>query len=140
IFHVHFPETAEKLNLAQYRIKFEELFLIQMQLINQNIFRKQKIQGYPFEIVGEKFHDFYNNHLPFPLTNAQKKVIKEIRSDIAKPVRKSRLLQCGVGSVKTVVAFLKALIAIDNAFHACMIAPTEIRANQHFDWLQEWAG
>ena len=140
IFHVHFPETAEKLNLAQYRIKFEELFLIQMQLINQNIFRKQKIQGYPFEIVGEKFHDFYNNHLPFPLTNAQKKVIKEIRSDMAKPVQMNRLLQGDVGSGKTVVAFLSALIAIDNDFQACIMAPTEILANQHFNGLQEWAG
>lgn len=140
IFHVHFPETGEKLNLAQYRIKFEELFLIQMQLINQNIFRKQKIQGYPFEIVGEKFHDFYNNHLPFPLTNAQKKVIKEIRSDMAKPVQMNRLLQGDVGSGKTVVAFLSALIAIDNDFQACIMAPTEILANQHFNGLQEWAG
>lgn len=139
IFQVHFPETAEKLNAAQYRIKFEELFLIQMQLINQNIFRKQKIQGYPFEIVGEKFNDFYQNHLPFPLTNAQKRVIKEIRADMAKPVQMNRLLQGDVGSGKTVVAFLSALIAIDNNFQACIMAPTEILANQHFNGLQEWA-
>ena len=139
IFQVHFPENAEKLNAAQYRIKFEELFLIQMQLINQNIFRKQKIQGYPFEIVGEKFNDFYANYLPFPLTNAQKRVIKEIRADMAKPVQMNRLLQGDVGSGKTVVAFLSALIAIGNNFQACIMAPTEILANQHFNGLQEWA-
>ncbi len=140
IFYVHFPENADKLNWAQFRIKFEELFLIQMQLINQNLFRKQKIQGYPLEVVGEKFNTFYSEYLPFPLTNAQKKVIKEIRSDMAKPVQMNRLLQGDVGSGKTVVAFLSALLAIDNGFQACLMAPTEILANQHFNGLQEWAG
>ena len=140
IFQVHFPESVEQLELAQYRIKFEELFLIQMQLINQNIFRKQKIQGYPFKIVGDKFNDFYKNHLPFPLTDAQKRVVKEIRADMANPIQMNRLLQGDVGSGKTVVAFLSALIAMDNNFQACIMAPTEILANQHFSGLQEWAG
>jgi ATP-dependent DNA helicase RecG len=124
---------------AQFRLKFEELFFIQLQLITKNLIQKHKIKGHPFTSVGHHFNDFYQNHLPFELTNAQKRVIKEIRSDMGSNAQMNRLLQGDVGSGKTIVALMSMLLAIDNGFQACLMAPTEILANQHFLGLSELA-
>ena len=124
---------------AQFRLKFEELFFIQLQLIMKNKIQKHKIKGHPFAKVGEYFTDFYQNHLPFELTGAQKRVIKEIRTDMGSNAQMNRLLQGDVGSGKTIVAFMSILLAIDNGFQACLMAPTEILANQHFIGLSELA-
>lgn len=137
--NIHFPDSAENLAKAQFRLKFEELFYIQIQLITKNLIRKHKIKGHPFTKVGHLFNEFYNKHLPFELTNAQKKVIKEIRNDLGNPSQMNRLLQGDVGSGKTIVAFLSLLLAIDNGFQGCLMAPTEILANQHFIGLSEFA-
>ena len=137
--NIHFPDNAENLAKAQFRLKFEELFYIQIQLITKNIIRKHKIKGHPFTKVGELFNDFYSHHLPFDLTNAQKKVVKEIRNDLGNPSQMNRLLQGDVGSGKTIVAFLSLLLAIDNGFQGCLMAPTEILANQHFIGLSALA-
>ncbi|GLB49232.1 ATP-dependent DNA helicase RecG [Neptunitalea lumnitzerae] len=137
LFNIHFPRTTQKLAQAQYRLKFEELFYIQLQLILKNLIRKQKIKGYTFDQVGVLFNDFYANHLPFDLTNAQKRVIKEIRKDLGSNAQMNRLLQGDVGSGKTIVALLSALLAIDNGFQACIMAPTEILATQHYNGLLE---
>ena len=139
IFNIHFPKSADALAKAQFRLKFEELFFIQLQLITKNLIRKHKIKGHPFTKVGELFNDFYQNHLPFALTNAQKRVIKEIRTDMGSNAQMNRLLQGDVGSGKTIVAFMSMLLAIDNGFQACLMAPTEILANQHFIGLSEFA-
>src|SRR5699024_11798358 len=138
VFNIHFPQSPEKLARARYRLKFEELFYVQLQLIRKNIQRKQKIKGYSFGRVGKYFNDFYKDHLPFLLTGAQKRVIKEIRRDIKSPVQMNRLLQGDVGSGKTIVAFLTCLIALDNDFQACMMAPTEILATQHYQGLKKY--
>jgi ATP-dependent DNA helicase RecG len=139
LFNIHFPKSSEVLAKAQYRLKFEELFFIQLQLITKNRIRKHKIKGHPFATVGENFNDFYQNHLPFQLTNAQKRVIKEIRTDMGSNAQMNRLLQGDVGSGKTIVAFMSMLLALDNGFQACLMAPTEILANQHFIGLSELA-
>ena len=139
LFNIHFPKSAEALAKAQYRLKFEELFYIQLQLITKNLIRKHKIKGHPFTKVGEYFNDFYQNHLPFELTNAQKRVIKEIRIDMGSNAQMNRLLQGDVGSGKTIVALMSMLIALDNGFQSCLMAPTEILANQHFNGLSELA-
>ncbi|WP_281239696.1 ATP-dependent DNA helicase RecG [Flavobacterium praedii] len=139
LFNIHFPKSAEILVKAQFRLKFEELFFIQLQLITKNLIRKHKIKGHPFSIVGQFFNDFYKNHLPFELTNAQKRVIKEIRTDMGSNAQMNRLLQGDVGSGKTIVAFMSMLLALDNGFQACLMAPTEILANQHFIGLSELA-
>ncbi|MGB7395296.1 MAG: DEAD/DEAH box helicase, partial [Pricia sp.] len=131
MFNIHFPQNQEQLAKARFRLKFEELFYIQLQLISKKNLRKQKIKGYPFEHVGELFNDFYANQLPFELTDAQKRVIKEIRGDLGSNAQMNRLLQGDVGSGKTIVAVLTMLLAIDNGFQACLMAPTEILANQH---------
>lgn len=136
---IHFPKNQEQLAKAQFRLKFEELFFIQLQLISKNSIRKLKIKGHPFELVGENFTNFYNHHLPFPLTNAQKRVVKEIRNDLGKPAQMNRLLQGDVGSGKTIVAFLSTLLAKDNGFQSCILAPTEILASQHFVGINELA-
>ena len=135
VFNVHFPQSAEKLARAQYRLKFEELFYIQLQLIRKNILRKQKIKGYAFEEIGTYFNTFYQKHLPFTLTNAQMRVVREIRKDLKSPAQMNRLLQGDVGSGKTIVAFLTCLMALDNHFQACIMAPTEILATQHYHAL-----
>ncbi|MGB5499186.1 MAG: ATP-dependent DNA helicase RecG, partial [Maribacter sp.] len=137
LFNIHFPKNQEFLAKAQFRLKFEELFYIQLQLISKKIRRKQKIKGYNFDQVGEHFNDFYKNHLPFDLTNAQKRVIKEIRADLGSNAQMNRLLQGDVGSGKTIVALMTMLLAIDNGFQACLMAPTEILANQHFNGIKE---
>jgi len=135
--NVHFPQSAELLAKAQFRLKFEELFYIQLQLVRKNITRKQKIKGQPFDQVGTLFNEFYKNHLPFELTNAQKRVVKEIRNDLGSNAQMNRLLQGDVGSGKTIVALLVVLLAIDNGFQACLVAPTSILAQQHYVGLQE---
>ena len=137
LFNIHFPKNQEFLAKAQFRLKFEELFYIQLQLISKKMLRKQKIKGFNFDQVGEHFNDFYKNHLPFELTNAQKRVIKEIRGDLGSNAQMNRLLQGDVGSGKTIVALMTMLLAIDNGFQACLMAPTEILANQHFNGIKE---
>ncbi len=139
VFNIHFPKSQELLAKAQFRLKYEELFFIQLQLITKNLIRKHKIKGHPFEKVGNNFNDFYNNHLPFDLTNAQKRVLKEIRNDLGSNAQMNRLLQGDVGSGKTIVALMCMLLAKDNGFQSCLMAPTEILANQHFIGLTELA-
>jgi ATP-dependent DNA helicase RecG len=139
LFNIHFPKSVELLSKAQNRLKFEELFYIQLHLITKNLVRKHKIKGHAFNKVGHLFSDFYENHLPFELTNAQKRVLKEIRNDMGNPAQMNRLLQGDVGSGKTIVAFMSMLLALDNGFQACLMAPTEILANQHFIGLSELA-
>ncbi len=137
VFNVHFPKSQEMLAKAQYRLKFEELFYIQLQLITKNLIRKAKIKGFNFDQVGTLFNEFYSNHLPFELTDAQKRVIKEIRNDLGSNAQMNRLLQGDVGSGKTIVALMTMLLAIDNDFQACLMAPTEILAQQHYNGLRE---
>src|SRR5690606_27209651 len=138
-FNIHFPKSAELLNRAQFRLKFEELFFIQLQLLSKNLVRKHKIKGFAFNVVGDYFNSFYHDHLPFPLTNAQKRVLKEIRIDMAHEAQMNRLLQGDVGAGKTIVGFMSMLLALDNGFQACLMAPTEILANQHFAGIKELA-
>ncbi|PZW39230.1 ATP-dependent DNA helicase RecG [Mesonia algae] len=137
LLNIHFPQAPKKLALAQYRLKFEELFYIQLQLLIKNLIHKQKIKGFPFTEVGTYFNDFYQNHLPFELTNAQKRVVKEIRRDLGSSAQMNRLLQGDVGSGKTIVALMTCLLALDNNFQACLMAPTEILAIQHYQGLSE---
>jgi ATP-dependent DNA helicase RecG len=139
LFNIHFPKSQELLSKAQFRLKFEELFFIQLQLITKNLVRKHKIKGHPFTVVGENFNNFFQNHLPFELTNAQKKVLREIRNDMGTNAQMNRLLQGDVGSGKTIVALMAMLIALDNGFQSCLMAPTEILANQHYNGLTELA-
>lgn len=134
---IHFPPSEEKLKVAINRIKFEELFFLQLRLLQMKKHRKLKLIGSPFAIVGDKFNQFYNEKLPFELTGAQKRVIKEIRADIGSGGQMNRLLQGDVGSGKTIVALMIMLIAIDNGYQACMMAPTEILAQQHYQTLLE---
>ena len=131
LFQIHFPQSQELLSKAQFRLKLEELFYIQLQLIQKNYLNK-KLKGYPFPLVGDYFNTFYHKHLPFPLTNAQKRVIKEIRSDMATGAQMNRLLQGDVGAGKTIVALFAVLLALDNQYQACLMAPTEILAQQHY--------
>ncbi len=137
IFNIHFPQSQGDLARAQYRLKFEELFYIQLQLARKNQHHKSKIKGYPFTKVGPLFNEFYNNHLPFELTGAQKRVLKEIRYDMGANAQMNRLLQGDVGSGKTIVALMSMLIALDNGFQACLMAPTAILAVQHYQGLIE---
>jgi ATP-dependent DNA helicase RecG len=137
LFNIHFPKNHELLTKAQIRLKFEELFFIQLQLIRKKIVRQSKVKGFVFKTVGTCFNDFYKNHLPFDLTNAQKRVLKEIRKDVASKAQMNRLLQGDVGSGKTIVALLTMLLAIDNGFQAAIMAPTEILATQHFNSISE---
>ncbi len=137
LFNIHFPKSQELLSRAQYRLKLEELFYIQLQLVRKNLLHKSKIKGYPFSQIGMYFNTFYQDHLPFELTGAQKRVIKEIRKDLGSKAQMNRLLQGDVGSGKTIVAFLSMLIALDNGFQACLMAPTEILSVQHYNGLHE---
>ncbi len=137
MFNIHFPKSQLLLSKAQQRLKFEELFFIQLQLIRNKYIRKSKIKGFVFEKVGSLFNDFYNEFLPFDLTNAQKRVLKEIRKDLATGAQMNRLLQGDVGSGKTIVAVLTILIALDNNFQTAFIAPTEILAIQHYNAVVE---
>jgi ATP-dependent DNA helicase RecG len=134
---IHFPENTQQLAEAQRTLKFEELFYVQMRLMKVKALREQNIKGLVFETVGNHFNDFYNKHLPFSLTEAQKRVVKEIRKDMGSGRQMNRLLQGDVGSGKTIVALLCALIAIDNGYQAAIMAPTEILSQQHFEGLFE---
>ena len=134
---IHFPDSKMLLEKARFRLKFEELFYVQLKLLRSNLVRHQMIQGFVFNKVGDAFNDFYNKYLPFQLTNAQKRVVKEIRVDMGSGKQMSRLVQGDVGSGKTLVALLSMLLAIDNGFQACLMAPTEILAKQHFATISE---
>ena len=137
LLNAHFPKSQENLAKAQNRLKFEELFFIQLQLLRKKLINKTKIKGFVFQNVGANFNDFYSNRLPFDLTNAQKRVLKEIRKDVASGAHMNRLLQGDVGSGKTIVALLAMLLAIDNGFQATIMAPTEILATQHYLAISE---
>ena len=134
---IHFPTSQKKLSQAQIRLKFEELTYIQLQLILKNQQRKRKIKGFLFSEIGSTLKNFYNHQLPYQLTSAQKRVIREIREDMGSGRQMNRLLQGDVGSGKTIVALFAILIAIENNFQACFVAPTEILAQQHFNSLRE---
>ncbi|MBC3847935.1 ATP-dependent DNA helicase RecG [Winogradskyella echinorum] len=137
LFNIHFPKSPELLSRAQFRLKFEELFYIQLQLILKNLIHKSKIKGFPFDKVGNYFNTFYNEHLPFELTAAQKRVLKEIRQDLGSNAQMNRLLQGDVGSGKTIVAFMSMLMGLDNGFQCCLMAPTAILSAQHYNGLLE---
>ncbi len=130
--NVHFPESVDKLRKAQLRLKFDELFFIQLNILRTSNLRKLKLKGIVFPSVGDYFNTFYKEYLPFELTNAQKRVVREIRADMGSGRQMNRLLQGDVGSGKTLVALLSMLLAVDNHCQACMMAPTEILATQHY--------
>ncbi|WP_337941227.1 ATP-dependent DNA helicase RecG [Parabacteroides sp.] len=138
IRNVHFPESTEKLRLAQLRLKFDELFFIQLNILRTASLRKLKLKGIVFPTVGDYFNTFYKEYLPFELTGAQKRVVKEIRADMGSGRQMNRLLQGDVGSGKTLVALLSMLLAVDNHCQACMMAPTEILATQHYATVMEF--
>ena len=138
IRNIHFPQNPEKLRRAQYRLKFEELFYVQLNILRYTKDRQRKYRGLVFERVGEVFNTFYSQNLPFQLTGAQKRVIKEIRKDMGSGRQMNRLLQGDVGSGKTLVALMSMLIALDNGFQACMMAPTEILAAQHYETIKQF--
>jgi len=135
LFNIHFPENNDLLRKSNYRLKFEELFFIQLNILKVKNFRNRSIEGFVFSKVGDHLNDFYRKKLDFELTGAQKRVIKEIRKDLGSGSQMNRLLQGDVGSGKTLVALMCMLIALDNGFQACIMAPTEILANQHFDTI-----
>jgi len=137
LIQIHFPESFESQQKAAFRIKFEELFYIQLKLLFLKLIRSDKYKGILFDQIGNYFNSFYNEHLPFPLTNAQKRVIKEIREDCGSGKQMNRLLQGDVGSGKTLVAFMCMLMAADNGCQSCIMAPTEILANQHAETMSE---
>ena len=134
---IHFPKNQDQLAQAQYRMKFEELFFAQLQLGLKKLHRKQQLKGIPFPELGHHFNSFFHNHLPFPLTEAQKRVVREIRTDLKSEAQMNRLLQGDVGSGKTIVAVLCMLMALDNGMQATLVAPTEILAQQHFNSINE---
>ncbi len=134
---IHFPKNQQQLDAATNRLKFEELFFLQMRLLQSKHRRKASIKGYVFSKVGDHFHKFYKERLAFELTGAQKRVVKEIRQDMGMGIQMNRLLQGDVGSGKTVTALLCILIALDNGFQTCLMAPTEILAQQHFVGISE---
>ena len=138
LYNIHFPRSPELLRKAQYRLKFEELFYIQLNLLRYVKERRNKFRGLAFEKVGEIFNTFYSKNLPFALTGAQKRVIKEMRRDMGSGRQMNRLLQGDVGSGKTLVALMTMLIALDNGFQACMMAPTEILAAQHYETISHF--
>ena len=138
--NIHFPENFIQLKEASQRLKFEELFFLQLKLLKNKLFRELKFKGNIFGKVGACFNKFYNEKLPFALTSAQKRTLKEIRLDTQKGVQMNRLLQGDVGSGKTVVALMSILLAIDNGYQTCMMAPTEILANQHFQSIKQLLG
>ncbi len=137
LYSIHFPKDDSALQAARKRIKFEELFFLQMGMLFNKEQRKARLKGAKFEVVGDKFHKYFKEKIPFELTGAQKRVIKEIRNDLGSGVQMNRLLQGDVGSGKTMVALLVMLIAIDNGYQACMMAPTEILAQQHYTSIRE---
>ena len=138
--HIHYPKSANELSHATERLKFEELFYVQLNILRYAQDQRRKYRGYVFQHVGAIFNDFYNNHLPFPLTGAQKRVIREIRQDMGSGRQMNRLLQGDVGSGKTLVALMSMLIALDNGYQACIMAPTEILAEQHLLTIRQFLG
>lgn len=140
LLSIHFPQNTQELDAATRRLKFEELFFIQLRLLRNKQLNTQKYKGHVFGQVGDKFNRFFHERLPFPLTKAQKRVIKEIRQDTHTGAQMNRLVQGDVGSGKTVVALMSMLLAIDNGYQACMMAPTEILATQHYHGLKELLG
>ncbi len=138
--NIHFPQSPEMLRKAQARLKFEELFYVQMNILKYTKERSRKIHGIMMPLVGIPFNEFYYKHLPFQLTNAQKRVIKEVRNDLKSGVQMNRLLQGDVGSGKTMVALMCMLIAVGNRFQACIMAPTEILAEQHLQTIRNFLG
>lgn len=138
LIKIHQPKNREEVNEGVNRLKFEEIFFFQLAMLFSKQRRKLKYKGPSFSEIGETFHNFYKNNLPFELTNAQKRVVKEIRSDVGSGYQMNRLLQGDVGSGKTMVALLTMLIAIDNGYQAVMLAPTQILAQQHYDSLKEY--
>ncbi len=137
---VHFPQQMEVLKQAQFRLKFEELFYIQLSILRQSKFREIKYKGFNFSKIGDSFNTFFEQHLPFELTGAQKRVLREIRQDVGSGKQMNRLLQGDVGSGKTLVALMAMLMAVDNGFQACLMAPTEILATQHYQTISEMLG
>lgn len=137
IKEIHAPKSQKSLDFASKRLKFEELLFLQLVLVKRKIRSTVKLSSVTFERVGDLFNNFYNDHLPFDLTGAQKRVLKEIRADVMHGKHMNRLVQGDVGSGKTIVALLAALLAIDNGFQCCLMAPTEILANQHFESISE---
>ena len=137
LVNIHFPGNADLLRKAQYRLKFEELFYVQLNILRYACDRQRKYRGYVFSRIGDVFNTFYTRNLPFELTGVQKRVLKEIRHDLGSGRQMNRLLQGDVGSGKTLVALMSMLIALDNGYQACMMAPTEILANQHYETIRE---
>lgn len=135
--NIHFPKDLEHFDKADFRLKFEESFFFQLGYGLKKLHHKTQSYGNPFPIIGDHFNNFYEKHLPFELTNAQKRVLKEIRMDMKRPIQMNRLLQGDVGSGKTMVALLTMLIAMDNGFQSCMMAPTEILAQQHYNGIKD---
>lgn len=140
LHHIHFPKDPTTLALAKYRLKFEELFILQLKVLKTKMASSNRFAGPVFEKVGEHFNLFYKKKLPFELTNAQKRVLKEIRKDTVHGAQMNRLLQGDVGSGKTIVALMSMLLAIDNGYQACLMAPTEILAQQHYQGLKSLVG
>jgi len=136
LLNIHFPKNPTLLKKAEFRLKFEELFYIQLNLLKQKKTRSKELTGHVFSTVGNNFNTFYNKHLPFKLTSAQKRVLKEIRHGTGSGKHMNRLLQGDVGCGKTLVALMSMLIGLDNGFQSCMMAPTEILAKQHFQTLK----
>lgn len=137
---IHYPKTTEEVAAATRRLKFEELFYVQINILRYATEHRNKYRGYPMPKVGDVFNGFYYNHLPFELTNAQKRVIRDVKNDISSGRQMNRLLQGDVGSGKTLVALMSMMLAIDNGFQACIIAPTEILAEQHLATIKEFIG
>ena len=135
--NIHFPESPQMLQKAQLRLKFEELFYLQLNIIRYSALRRNKLGGFVFGTIGHYFNSFYKNNLPFELTGAQKRVLKEIRTDVGSGRQMNRLLQGDVGSGKTLVGLMTMLMAVDNGFQACLMAPTEILATQHYEGIKE---
>ena len=137
---IHYPHNAREMQQARYRLKFEELFYVQLSILRYASDHRRKYRGYIFSRAGAQLNDFYRNHLPFDLTNAQKRVVREIRDDMASGRQMNRLLQGDVGSGKTLVALMAMLIAIGNGYQACIMAPTEILAEQHLATIRQMLG
>jgi len=137
LYNIHFPLSHENLQKAQFRLKFDELFFIQLKILRLKHHRNESFVGYRFEKVGNYLNTFYKEHIPFELTGAQKRVIREIRQDTNNGTQMNRLLQGDVGSGKTLVALMSMFIALDNGFQTCIMAPTEILANQHYQTITE---
>ena len=137
IQNIHFPQSPDLLRRAQFRLKFEELFYLQLNILRFTRQRQKKLGGFRFDHIGDYFNNFYHQCLPFELTNAQKRVLREIRADVGSGKQMNRLLQGDVGSGKTLVALMSMLMAVDNGFQACLMAPTEILASQHYESISE---